>query len=468
MTDFAAVSGQTTMPPGAGARSAGKAQGAGAVLSGAFAAIFGKAADGSGTGADGKTAAAPDPAPAALDPALLDGEGAAVPLAGEVADGIDALTGKPRKPGSKAKTAAEQAETLALPVVQAAPAPPLPLDAPAASEGKAKAASAIDAAAAPAAGQEAAARTADESAQTLKALAAESKAVADMLAQAKDGKAAPTTPAPARADAQPAVAGANLAAQLAEQSAPDGAGTGEGSGHGQDRMAALAALATDAPSDDAALTGGFDPLRDIMQSLPPVVQSQVGAARAAGAAPTASTGDLLGDQVIDMSVSGQWIDRMAREIASLADGTGHSRFQLSPPNLGRVQVDLWRGGDSMNVRLTAETDEAARRLREGQSGLENHARIGALSLGSVSVEKASAPFDSGRDQSQRQGADANANAQQQQASAQAQGQSAQGRGNSGAGPNRGGASAVIGSERDGEPGRAARMTRADDPRVRFA
>ncbi len=457
MTELAAVAGQTTVNAGSGAKGAGKAPGAGATLNGAFAAIFGKAADGT----DGKAPA--DPAQAGLDPALL--EGAALPLAGEAAEGIDALTGKPRKPGTKTKSTAAQAETLALPV-QATLVTPLAPETPAATEGKAKAALAIDAMAALATGQEVAVKAPDESAETFKALAVEGKAVVDMLAQAREGKAAPA-PVPVKADAQPAMASAALAAQLADQSASDGAGAGEGSGHGQDRMAALAALTTDAANDDSAIAGAFDPLRDIMQSLPPVVQSQIGVARG-GAAPTASTGELLGDKVIDMGVSGQWIDRMAREIASLAEGTGHSRFQLSPPNLGRVQVDLWRGGDSMNVRLTAETDEAARRLREGQSALENHARIGALSLGSVSVEKASAPLDSGREQGQRQSADANANAQQQQASAQAQGQSAQGRGNSNGGPNRGGTSAVIGSERDGETGPAARTQGASDPRVRFA
>ncbi len=461
MTEFAAVSGQTTVAPGVGAKGAGKAQGAGSVLDGAFAAIFGKAADGTAIGTDGKTAGMPgtDPALAVLDPALLEGEGAAS------TDGLDALGGKPRKPGSKNKTAPELAELSALPV-QAALVTPAAEAPRATTDGKVETAPAIDAMAAPAAGQDAKAATkaADDASEALKALAADGKPVADMLAQAKG---APVAPAPARTDAQAALANASAAAQLAEQSAPDGSGAGAGEGRGgaQDRMAALA-VATDAANDDSALAGGFDPLRDIMQSLPPVVQSQLNVGRTAGAAPIASTGQLLNDQVIDMGVSGQWIDRMAHEIAALADGTGHSRFQLSPPNLGRIQVDLWHGDDKMNLRLVAETDEAARRLRDGQSALESHARVASLSLGSVSVEKAS-PSESGRDANQRQGADANGNAQQQ-ASAQAQGQSAQGRGNSNTGPNRGGASAVIGSERDGELQQAARTTRAADPRVRFA
>ena len=456
MTEFAAVSGQTTMT--AGAKGA-KAPAGASPADGAFAAMFGKAADGGA--ADGTAVGAETPVavvdPALIDPALLEGEGAAT------TDGMDPLTGKPRKPGTKTKTTAEQAETLAMPV-QVALTTPVVAETPAPAEGKAKAAPTVDAAAALATGQET--KISDDKAEALKALGADGKAIADMLAQAagKDGKAA-AAPTTSKADASPTSATVTLTARQGDQSAADGSGAGDGRGREQDKLSALA-LATSAANDDSAIAGDFDPLRDIVQSLPPVVQSQLSVGRA-GLAPTASTGQMLGDKAIDMDVSGQWIDRMAREIASIAEGTGHSRFQLTPPNLGRIQVDLWRGDDKMNVRLVAETDEAARRLNEGRSALENHARIGALSLGSVSVEKASAPFDTSREQNQRQNADTNGNAQQQ-ASAQAQGQSAQARGDSNSGPNRGGNSAVTGSEQDGDTELAARTTRASDPRVRFA
>jgi flagellar hook-length control protein FliK len=159
------------------------------------------------------------------------------------------------------------------------------------------------------------------------------------------------------------------------------------------------------------------PLRSIVDGLPPMIQSELAAqpVRAVvGPDGGATTADALGEQVIDMGVSGQWIDRMAQEIAGLATGTGHSRFTLSPPHLGRVQVDLWQGQDATNVRLMAETDEAARRLAEGSQSLAADARLTALSLGMVTVEKASAPFDSGREQrqDQRQSGDLSGQAQQ--------------------------------------------------------
>jgi len=174
------------------------------------------------------------------------------------------------------------------------------------------------------------------------------------------------------------------------------------------------------PASGSAMAGGAMPLRMIVETLPPVVQSALGAGAVATVS-GASTGQQLGDQVIDMAVSGQWIDRMAREITALAEGGGHSRFTLSPPHLGRLQVDLWQGQDATSVRFLAETDEAARRLGEGRAALQTDARLVALNLGSVTIEK-SAPQESPRDAGgQRPGGDTAGQAQQQ-AAGQNQGQ----------------------------------------------
>jgi|GEM_PF-1069204 len=166
------------------------------------------------------------------------------------------------------------------------------------------------------------------------------------------------------------------------------------------------------------------PLRSIVEGLPPVLQAELGTP-SVRAVTGPSTGEALGDQVIDMGVSGQWIDRMAQEIAGLADGTGHSRFTLNPPHLGRLQIDLWRDEGATSVRLLAETDEAAQRLSDGRTALQADARIAALSLGTITVEKTNTSLDSGsRDQgSQRQGGDLSGQMQHQQQQAEGQAQS---------------------------------------------
>lgn len=173
---------------------------------------------------------------------------------------------------------------------------------------------------------------------------------------------------------------------------------------------------------DATVLAAPSPLRAIVEGVPPATQSELGAP-SIRAVTGPSTGDALGDQVIDMGVSGQWIDRMAREISSLADGSGHSRFTLNPPHLGKLTVDLWQDAGATNVRLLTETDEAAQRLAEGRPALQADARIAALGLGSITVEKSSASADSSpRDQGNaaRQGGDFSGQMNQQQAEGQAQ------------------------------------------------
>lgn len=178
---------------------------------------------------------------------------------------------------------------------------------------------------------------------------------------------------------------------------------------------AIRAAATTTPKAISDAAPVSPSMRTIFESLPPVIQSELGTSSVGGVTGP-STGDMLGDQVIDMGVSGQWIDRMAKEIAGLAEGNGHSRFTLNPPHLGRLQIDVWHGDGSTDVRLLAETDEATRRLAEGRPALQADARMAALNLGQITVEKSNASSsssDSGaRDQNQA-GRDLSGNAQQQ-------------------------------------------------------
>jgi hypothetical protein len=477
MTDVATVASQVTAKHSAGAKGAGAAAGTGTVLDGAFAALLGAAGQ---TAADGEAPASGKAGQPVIDPALVGGDAglAATAVAGDgvtaetgetqVAVGdIDPATGKPRKGAARGKDAAKgddlllQAQTVLVGV--------LPAPAQDVSGGQPHASIKVGP---DGAGSIQADATKGNSAAALAATTEMASAAQAPVLAAKEGKGdKPATAGakPAPAVETPAVTKDQVPVQAAAttNAGQEGAQLGDNRGDARDKAADKTPAETLAANDDSVSAAGTDPLRDIVQSLPPVVQSQLGPVTSSGAGRVASTGELLSNHTIDMSVSGQWIDRMAREIATVADGSGHARFQLNPPNLGRIQVELWGGADQMNVRLLAETDEAARRLREGQSALEAHARVASLSLGSVTVEKSSAPLDSGDKQNQRQGAEQNGTTNQQ-SFAQAQGQSAQGRNNSNGNLNRNSASAVIGSERQAEPEQDARTTRAGDPRVRFA
>jgi flagellar hook-length control protein FliK len=479
MTDLAAVSRNVSARP---AKAAGAAAGGpgGARAESGFAAIMDKAgtpsADVSAT-AD-KTAAGKnnlpqlDEAPVSadqngrtiqIDPLVKQADLADATTAGDVEGALlDAATGKAGNTDTEANVAVDANAAAAAAAAQLAAGPGAVGTASAPMTGKTI--GAID--------PDKAGRGASRETPLVKQTQEPDLAAATPATATEVKVASAATPARAP-EAQPQLNNA-LAGQPAAtfgQAATGGEAGANGSGSGAGKENSRSAAALRAAAEASALPG-VDPLKDIVQSLPPGVQAQIGvlspASSAGTAGPLASTAQLLGDQVIDMSVSGQWIDRMAREIASLSEGTGHSRFQLMPPNLGRIQVDLWQGDDQMNIRLMTETDEAARRLLEGRGALEASARLASLSLGTVSVEKSNAPFDQGRDQNgqnQRQQAEGGNGQQQgtQGSGTQAQGQSGQGRGHGAANEN--GQSAVIGSEQQAD---AARATRDGDPRVRFA
>src|SRR3546814_19941885 len=78
-----------------------------------------------------------------------------------------------------------------------------------------------------------------------------------------------------------------------------------------------------------------------------------------GVAPAVDTGSVLADRVIDKGVEGQWIDRLAREIADISAGTGRATFTPHPANPGKLQVYIIQGAEGAPVGLPATTDAAA-------------------------------------------------------------------------------------------------------------
>lgn len=106
--------------------------------------------------------------------------------------------------------------------------------------------------------------------------------------------------------------------------------------------------------------------------------------------PAADTAAVLSEQVIDMGVDGQWIDRMAREIADVAAGTGRATFTLHPQNLGKLQVEILQREEGADVRMITETDAAAAALNQGRHQLQQDARLQAVRINDVQVERAPA------------------------------------------------------------------------------
>ena len=178
------------------------------------------------------------------------------------------------------------------------------------------------------------------------------------------------------------------------------------------------------------------------------------------AAPSAPVVDLsasIGAQVIDMGVSGQWIDGLARDIAGLSANGAQGRFQVNSGQLGTVQVDIRQGAEGAAVSLTVASEAAELALRQDSDRLKLDSALSAVRIAEVRIERApvgeTARSDMGSDTSQRQ----SSQQQQQQGSqntsawqnngqnmGQSQGQGRwQSRENSGFGPKSSGDPAVL-------------------------
>jgi len=137
----------------------------------------------------------------------------------------------------------------------------------------------------------------------------------------------------------------------------------------------------------------------------------------------------LGQQVVDLGVSGRWIDDIAREIASVAANPGQGSFRIASQSLGAVRVDIAPGKDGLDVLMTVDSDAARAALSTETDRLMQDARLASVRLGDVRVERAVASADAPRsDTSQQQ------NSGGQGAPAHAQASMGQGNGQGGQHP----------------------------------
>ncbi len=133
------------------------------------------------------------------------------------------------------------------------------------------------------------------------------------------------------------------------------------------------------------LADGFDLNKAGTSSLlvaAPSALSANGASVAAG-----SVGASLDQKVIDMGVSGQWIDDIARQIASISDNQGRGSFQIASASLGAVRVDILPGAEGSHVRLTAETEAAQVALVRDKDRLVQDAHMAAIRISEVRIDR---------------------------------------------------------------------------------
>lgn len=127
-----------------------------------------------------------------------------------------------------------------------------------------------------------------------------------------------------------------------------------------------------------------------------------------------------------MGVSGQWIDDIARQIATVAANPGHGSFRIASEALGAVRVDLTPGKDGSDVLMTVDSDAARAALSKEMDRLMQDARLASVRLGEVRVERSVPSADAPRsDTSQQQGGGQGTPAHAQAAMGQGSGQTDQ-------------------------------------------
>lgn len=125
-------------------------------------------------------------------------------------------------------------------------------------------------------------------------------------------------------------------------------------------------------------------------------------------APTVDVAATIGATITDMSVGGQWIDRLARDIAGLVANGPKGSFQVDAGTLGQVEIAISRSSEGAVVSLRVASDAAEAALRQDGDRLRQDAALSAVRIADLRIERAplaDAPRGDamGRDGGQHQG-----------------------------------------------------------------
>lgn len=147
----------------------------------------------------------------------------------------------------------------------------------------------------------------------------------------------------------------------------------------------------------------------VITSVSQVTASQIAPTVASPLSAPASLSGTLGQQVVDMGISGQWIDDIARQIASISANPGHGSFRIASQELGAVQVDIAPAaiGSGSDIVMRVDSDAAFAALNDDKERLMQDARLASVRIGELRIDRLAAPQESAR-------GDMNGNAQQQQ------------------------------------------------------
>lgn len=94
----------------------------------------------------------------------------------------------------------------------------------------------------------------------------------------------------------------------------------------------------------------------------------------------------LVERHLDLAHEGEWLDRLARDIAHSAGGDGSLRFRLNPEHLGSLHVELTQGAAGASLRLTADSEAARAIIADAQPRLVAEARAHGVKIAETHVD----------------------------------------------------------------------------------
>jgi flagellar hook-length control protein FliK len=128
------------------------------------------------------------------------------------------------------------------------------------------------------------------------------------------------------------------------------------------------------------------PLPAAMPVAAPSAPAPIAALAPAPAPQAAEAPERMVERALDLARDGEWLDRLARDIARAAEGDSPMRFRLHPQSLGHMRVELAQGDHGTSVRLTVETEAARAILADAQPRLAAEARAQGVRIAETHVD----------------------------------------------------------------------------------
>lgn len=92
------------------------------------------------------------------------------------------------------------------------------------------------------------------------------------------------------------------------------------------------------------------------------------------------------ERELDLAQDGEWLDRLARDIARSAGSEGPMRFRLNPETLGSLKVEIAQTDRGSAIRFTADTEAARAIIADAQPRLLAEARAQGLRVSETLVD----------------------------------------------------------------------------------